>query len=189
MNDSCNDRDWQLLRRYVNQRSESAFSALVARHIDLVYATCRRELYDTDLVDDTVQAVFLVLARRAASLRSETHLAGWLFQTARFAAKNAYTRELRREGYERRAGQTMAEEQTARAASAWEDIEPIVHGALAHLSAQDREAVLLRFWNCQSLAEVGSALGVSDDAARMRVGRAVDKLRLTLQNQLLVKRT
>ena len=172
--DGLSDR--ALLRQYVERRSEAAFARLVRRHLSLVYATCRREGGDPETAEEVAQAVFLLLARKAPALRAEAGLAGWLFQTARFAAKNALRHEARRQRRERRAAEIMAEEQ-AQADGFWRQVEPFLNDALASLGAADREAVLLRFFEGQSLAEVGAQLGLSENTARMRVARAVEKMR------------
>lgn len=178
--------DWALLRRYVEQNSQQAFAALVARHLNLVYATCLRELGNTGLAEDATQAVFLILARKAPTLRAGTHLAGWLFQTARFAARNARTRETRRMHYEQQAAQTMAAGRAAQDNVLWDTLEPFLNDAVARLPAGDREALLLRYWDDQSLAETGASLGVSEEAARKRVARALERLRRMLGREGIV---
>ena len=95
--------DRQLLQQFVKDNSQEAFAALTARYLSLVYSTCHRELGDADLAEDVTQAVFLILARKAPSLSRNVVLSGWLFQTARFAAKNARLREQRRRHYEEKA--------------------------------------------------------------------------------------
>ena len=169
--------DRLLLQRFVKDNSQEAFAALTARYLSLVYSVCRRELDDADLADDVTQAVFLILARKAPSLRREVVLSGWLFQTARFAAKNARTQETRRKAYEQKAADTLREQQMESQDAAWTEIEPLLNQSLAALKAGERECVLLRFFQGMSFAEAGSALGLSEDAARKRVTRALEKMR------------
>lgn len=179
-------QDWTLLRRYVDQNSQEAFAALTARYINLVYSTCLREIGDRQIAEDVTQSVFLILARKASSLRAETSLAGWLFQTARFASKNALTRERRRRLAEERAGQKMRDDLRSNDHSLWDSVEPFLNDALTKLGANDRDAVLLRCFEEWSFAETGVALGISEEAARKRVGRALEKMRRFLATQGIV---
>src|SRR5436190_23738174 len=73
-----------LLRRYVELGSESAFSELVRSNLAWVHATCRKSLRVGHMAEDAAQAVFIILARRAATISPQTRLSGWLFNTARF---------------------------------------------------------------------------------------------------------
>ncbi len=178
--------DWRLLRQYVEQDSQEAFATLSQRYVDLVYSVCRRELGDPDMAQDVTQAVFLILARKAFTLRRGVVLSGWLFQTARFAAKNAKTRERRRRHYEQEAAQAMTNEQTTQENALWNSLEPFLNSALARLGTADRDAVLVRYMEDRSLAETGAALGVSEDAARKRIARALEKLRRLLGKEGLI---
>ena len=99
--------DHQLLRQFVAQNSQEAFSALTKRYLGLVYSVCRRELDDAEAAEDVTQAVFLILARKAPTLGRSVVLSGWLFQTARFAAKNARLQAQRRAAYEQKAAEAM----------------------------------------------------------------------------------
>ncbi len=181
------DDDRQLLRQFTQHNSQEAFATLTARYLSLVYSTCRRELGDADLAEDVTQAVFLILARKAPSLRREVVLSGWLFQTARFAARNARTSEGRRKAYEQKAADTLREQQMERQDAAWTEIEPLLNQSLAVLREGERECVLLRFFQGMSFAEAGAALGLSEDAARKRVNRALDKMRqVFIKNGVIV---
>src|SRR2546421_3774422 len=81
--------DHALLERYARDGSQDAFGQLVARHVDMVYSACLRQLRDPHLADDVTQAVFLILARRAGTLRRGTIVGGWLYNAARYASANA----------------------------------------------------------------------------------------------------
>jgi len=168
--------DGRLLRQYREQGSEAAFARLAARHLGFVYATCLREAGNAVLAEEATQVVFLLLARKAPPVRSGQSLSGWLFQTARFAARNARRREERRKRWEERAVEQMPSAEREGDAL-WDHLSPTVNDALASLGAKDREAVLLRFAEGLNFPELGAALGTSEDAARMRLNRAVERLR------------
>ncbi len=168
------DDDGRLLRRFAEDGSEEAFALLTKRHLGLVYAVCRRELDSNEAAEDAAQAVFLLLAQKAKTLRAGPSLAGWLFQTAHLVARNARTQAARRAHYEGKAAaiQTPPDDHAV-----WSDIEPLLNSSLAALPARDREGVLLRFFQGLTFAEMGVVLGLSEEAARKRVGRALEKLR------------
>jgi len=169
--------DRQLLRRFVEENSQEAFAALTTRYLNLVYSVCRRELADAEAVEDVTQAVFLILARKAPTLRRGVVLSGWLFRTARFAAQNARTQAQRRAAYEQKAAEAMQQQSEGREDAAWAEIEPLLNRSLAALRDGERECVLLRFFQGLSFAEAGATLGLSEEAARKRVTRALEKMR------------
>src|SRR5688572_21471250 len=120
--------DWLLLREYVDRGSDAAFTRLVERHLNLVFTTCLREVRDADLAQDVTQAVFLILARKAGGLRRGTVLTGWLFNTARFASRNALRQQARRKAREELAARELASrEQEMQPEAGCEEIEPFIH--------------------------------------------------------------
>ncbi len=168
--------DWRLLRKYVEEDSQAAFADLARRYTDLVYCTCLREIGDAPLAEEAAQAVFLVLARKAPSFHRGTTLSSWLFQTALLTSKNVLRQEHRRRRLEERAAIHM-EQTTQCGPDGWEQAEPLLNDALQSLSAAQRGLVLQRFWEDRPLAEIGRALGITEDAARMRINRALERLR------------
>jgi RNA polymerase sigma factor (sigma-70 family) len=178
--------DFQLLRAYVTERSEDAFRALVQRHIGLVRGVAVRQAgIDSHLADDITQRVFVILAQKAAKLTEHIALAGWLYTAARLESLKAARQEARRRNRE-----TYANDMTADHNSAddvvWDELQPVLDDAMSRLGAAEREAVLLRYFSGRSFAEVGGALRISEEAARKRVDRAVEKLRTLLGRHGLV---
>ncbi len=168
--------DADLLRTYAATRSEESFSELVRRYANLVYSAAIRQTANHATAEDVTQAVFTVLARKAAHLAHETVLAGWLIRATRYVALDALkleTRRLRREKAAAELEETMTETPEAQ----WEDVAPWLDEALAALSTKERNAILLRFFEQQSWKEVGATLGLNENAARVRVARALEKLR------------
>ena len=178
--------DWRLLRQFVDTGSQEAFARLMERHRGLVYSTCRRELADSAQAEDATQVVFLVLAQKAKSLRREVVLSGWLFQTARFAARDIRKGEQRRRTHDMEAGVEMHQAEARTQRAAWQEIAPWLHDSLDRLSLKDRNAILLHFFEDQNFAEVALALGQKEDAARHRVNRALEKMRRFLAAQGVV---
>src|SRR4029078_6610458 len=166
--------DWQLIQDYVAWNSETAFRTLVDRHLNLVYAVALRQVRDPHLADEVAQAVFILLARKARALRPGTVVPGWLFRTTRFVASRAVRAENRRLEREKEA---FAMQQLATPDDAWKRMAPAIDDALESLGETDRNAVLLRFFNEKSFRETGVALGASEEAAKKRVTRALEKLR------------
>lgn len=170
--------DHELIEAWRRQKSDEAFAELVNRYLNLVYTAALRQVRDTHLAQDVAQAVFLVLARKAASLDSKTVLAGWFFRTTRFIASRAVRGEARRHRHEQEAATMNAHSLSSeRAEAAWKQIEPMLDQAVATLPTTDRDAVVLRFFQGKPMRQVGERLGMSEDAAKKRVGRAVDKLK------------
>ena len=169
--------DSELLRQYAEDRSEAAFAELVRRHVDFVYGVALRHARTTHRAEDATQAVFTDLARKAGALAQRSEIVGWLYTSARYAAYKIVRQEVRREQREQEAELMRVAAQSAPAEAAWQGLQPLLDEVLHELGAQDRSAVLLRCVKNLSFAEVGAALQLSEEAARKRVERALDRLR------------
>ena len=111
-------------------------------------------------------------------------LSGWLYETARLTALTSIRSEIRRTRREHEAYmQNLSNEAES---DAWPQIAPLLDAAMSKLSESDRQAIVLRYFDGKSLKEVGAALGGSDDAAKMRVNRAVEKIRLFFKKRGVV---
>jgi RNA polymerase sigma factor (sigma-70 family) len=177
--------DAELLRRYAELGSQEAFTALVANRINLVYSIAIRQVGgNRHLAEEVVQKVFAELARKASKMWRHPMLTGWLFISTRYAANHAIRAEQRRQVRE-----NMAFEQNATLAvpceeeTEWSQLGPIVDRILEQLPQRDRLAILMRYYENRSYAEIGKAIAASEDGTRMRVQRALDKLRLGLEKQ------
>ncbi|HEY4953155.1 MAG TPA: TIGR03435 family protein [Verrucomicrobiae bacterium] len=167
--------DIALLRQYTEQNSEAAFAALVTRHINKVYSVAQRHTRNPHSAEEITQAVFIILAKKADKLNQHTMLSGWLYETSRLTAVTFIRSEIRRAQREQEAHmQTLLNETES---DVWPQIAPLLDAAMAGLSEVDRHAVVLRFFDGRTMREVGAALGASEDAAKKRVNRAVEKLR------------
>lgn len=174
--------DQQLLERFAKDRSEAAFGELVNRYVNLVYSTAlRRTNFDAHLAQDIAQLVFTDLARKAPSLSQNVVLAGWLHRATLYAAGQLMRSDRRRRLREQEAAAMSALESETE--TDWQAIRPVLDEALDKLSQPDRNALLLRFFEQRSLAEIGSALGANEDAAGKRVKRALEKLRTVLMQR------
>ncbi len=167
--------DLTLLREYARRNSGEAFAAIVSRYVNLVYSVAMRQVRNQHLAEEITQAVFIILARKAASLGPKTILPSWLCRTARYASANALTIQRRRQRREQEAHmQSILNESEP---DTWREIAPLLDNAMEQLGQKDHDAVVLRFFEGRNFKEVGAARGASEDAAKMRVNRALEKLR------------
>jgi RNA polymerase sigma factor (sigma-70 family) len=171
--------DSELLRHYAEAKSEEAFAELVRRHVNLVHSAALRQVNgDAHLAQDVAQTVFTDLARKAASVARRSTLTGWLYTSAHFAAAKIVRTENR---WRDREEKFMREPVHGSPPQAdWEKLRPVLDDAMHELKEADREAILLRYFENRQFAEVGAKLGLNENAARMRVERALEKLRGSL---------
>lgn len=172
----------KLLAEYVENGAENAFRELVARYIDFVYsAAFRLTQGDSQLAEDVAQCVFIDLARKAHTLPKEVMLGGWLHRNTCFVAATVMRGERRRRAREREAAEmnTFLDHSESNLS----EIKPVLDEAINKLEAEDRHAILLRFFEQRDLRSVGEILGTSENAARMRVTRALERLQVLLKHR------
>jgi len=168
--------DVDLLDQFARTGSEAAFGELVRRQVGLVHSVALRHTNQPHQAEEITQAVFIMLARKAAAMGRQTVLSGWLYPAARLTAANFRRAEYRRRHREQEAFmQSTLEENPPD--EAWSGLAPLLDEAMARLGATDRDAVVLRYFENKPLAEVGAALGLEECAAQKRVQRGLEKLR------------
>jgi RNA polymerase sigma factor (sigma-70 family) len=173
--------DCELLRRYSETQSEDAFAELVRRHVNLVYSAAMRQVNgDSHLAQDVAQTVFAELARKAAALSHRELLSGWLYTCTHFIAAKAVRKEFRRRTHELEAHAMHELCHTPASNFDWENIRPVLDKVMHKLKESDRDVILMRFFENRQLADIGEKIGLSEDAARKRVDRALEKLRAML---------
>lgn len=169
--------DHELLADFARNGSETAFATLASRHLSLVYSAALRFTGNPHQAEEIAQAVFIILARKAGKLSPRVLLSGWLYQTARLTAANFIKGESRRRHREQEVYmQSALHEPESRA---WEQIAPLLDEAMGALGDTDRNAVVLRYFENRTAAEIGAALRMNEETARRRVNRALEKLRKT----------
>src|SRR4051812_17292057 len=138
--------DQELLRAFVKDSDEEAFRQIVERYLRVVHAAARRQVHDAHLAEDVTQAGFIMLAKKASSLRDGTVLAGWLINAARLAAKSALRGEGRRKRRERRAAEmNPPADMIINDRGPLPRVDEELDDLLNRLSAPDRTAVTLRY--------------------------------------------
>lgn len=169
------ETDISLLREFTRTRSEAAFAEIVRRHVNLVFSVALRKTGNSHDAEEISQAVFMLLARKANSLGPKVVLAGWLYHAARLTTSTFLRSSRRRAAREQEAFmQSLSEKPEP---EVWMQLAPLLDDAMATLAENDRDAIVLRYFEGQSLSAVGAALGASENAAKMRVSRALEKLR------------
>jgi RNA polymerase sigma factor (sigma-70 family) len=178
-NDKTMCDNQQLIDEYTTNGSEEAFRELVARYIDFVYSTALRLVYgDASSAEDVTQTVFISLARNAAGIKKEVKLGGWLHRHTYYVATRLVRDERRRKSRELAAVEMNELQDTSKIN--WVKISPLLDEAITQLGTADRTAILLRFFERRDFRSVAAVLGSNEDATRMRVNRALERLQALL---------
>jgi len=168
--------EMDLLHDYCRLGSEEAFTAVVQKHVNLVYSAALRHVGVAAQAEEITQAVFVILARKAAALRPGAILEAWLYETTRLTSLRFRRSERRRQLREQET-YMLSELQEPSSDAVWDQLAPLLDEAMSRLGKKDRDAVMLRFFKEKSIREVAVALKVTEGAAQRRVLRAVEKLR------------
>ncbi|MBK1875309.1 RNA polymerase sigma factor [Pelagicoccus mobilis] len=175
--------DEELLDAFTEAQSDQAFEALVQRHLSIAFSTAYRVTQNSSLAEEVAQNVFIKLAHDTKSLKRKNSLGAWIHKVAFRLAIDANRSEQSRKKREQSSAELSENEQASRYDENWRKVEPVLDSALADLPEKDRTAVVLRFLENASYAEIGRSVGLNENAARMRVDRALGKLKRILQHK------
>jgi RNA polymerase sigma factor (sigma-70 family) len=171
------ESDDSLLHRCATADHRAALAELIDRYAGMVHSAARRQTRDADLADDVAQTVFVIFARRCRSIRPAA-LPAWLLQTTRYTAANAMKSQSRRRRHEQSAAlAAAASQQQSESRSHWDEIEYLIDAAITHLAQADQTAVILRYFQGHSFAQVAAVMGTTEHGARKRINRALHRLR------------
>jgi RNA polymerase sigma factor (sigma-70 family) len=170
--------DGELLGRFVAARDEAAFSALVRRHGPAVLGVCRRVLGDEHGAEDAFQAVFLVLVRRAASLRRNEPVGGWLYAVAQRVAMKARRQTRAQRQRERRTVDMPRSEPVDDLA--WQELRSVLDEEIAKLPEKYRTPLVLCYFEGMSHAKAAKEMGCPTTSLTSRVERGRELLRQRL---------
>ncbi len=172
-------RDADLLAAFAATGDDAAFAELVRRHGPLVYGVCRRVLANSCEADDAYQAVLIVLARKAGTVRDPGRLAPWLYGVAVRCARRARAVTLAR-----RSREAPMPDLPARAVDAdWADVRPLLDDEVDRLPDKLRAALVLCELQGVGRAEAAMRLGVPEGTVSSRLARAKDTLRIRLSRR------
>jgi RNA polymerase sigma factor (sigma-70 family) len=173
--------DAEILRRYLSERSQAAFAELVERHLKVVYYAALRQVNgDIHLAQDVTQVVFAKLSAKARALRQRASLVGWLYVTTRFEAARAARAERRRRARETKAHTMQEILNEPDMPVDWEQLKPVIDDILYALDKKERELVLLRYFEGIPYPEIAARVGGTAEAARFRLDRTLEKIRVRL---------
>ena len=173
------DRDGDCLRRFVETRDEAAFAELVRRHGPAVYGICRRTIGDHQLAEDSFQAVFVILARKAGTIRTPDAVGGWLFGVARHVAARAVA--MRRRTRKEQSTDVLPERTIEMIEPA--DDSAILESEIAKLPEGQRVAVVLCEIEGLGRAQAATRLGIAEGTLSSRLANARKRLALRLRQR------
>lgn len=174
-----NATDQELLERFLKAGDQATFTELVRRHLGLVHSAALRIINQPALAEEVSQLVFTKLARLRSPLTGDLSLVTWLHRTTRSMAIDMVRAETRR----RKREETAVSLAMQQSSIPWEEISPVLDEVIDKLGPDERHMVLSRYFEGQTHAELARSLGVSEDAVRMRVNRALEKIRALLQKR------
>jgi RNA polymerase sigma factor (sigma-70 family) len=165
--DAAGLTDGDLLKRYVRERDEGSFEALVCRHGPMVMGVCLRVLHNLHDAEDAFQATFLVLVRKASALRSPGLLGNWLHGVAYRTALEA-----RKAAIKRRAKEQKVAPKTAMPVDAWADLRPVLDQELERLAEKYRAVIVLCDLQGKTRKEAARQFGCPEGTVASRLGTA-----------------
>jgi RNA polymerase sigma factor (sigma-70 family) len=185
LQDGAGLSDGQLLDHFIERRDEAAFAALVRRHGPVVWGVCHRVLGRHHDAEDAFQATFLVLARKAASVRPREMVANWLFGVAHRTALNAKATAEKRRAREKQV-MTMPEPESAQQDS-WHNLVPLIDQELAALPDKYRVAIVLCDLEGKTGKEAACQLKIPEGtlSSRLRTARVMLAKRLARHGLVL----
>ncbi len=178
------EADSALLARWASNRDQRAFEILIRRHLDWVFASALRQVRDPHLAEDVTQATFSLLVRKARVLTHHAHLTGWLFRAVRLLSLEALRAHRRRRRHESHLQELHMRDQLTtphdQPQADWSRMEQVLDASVARLRESDRRIILLRFYQRLSHRAIATHIGITEDAAKMRLSRALERLRKLL---------
>jgi RNA polymerase sigma factor (sigma-70 family) len=175
--------DAELLRRYVDDGDESAFESLVERHGPLVLHVCRRYLRDPEAISDAFQATFLILIRRAPSVRDRRLLGNWLYGVASRVSLRARSHAWTRSRRESTLDTLDFPSHPAPDPLCQSDDHRLLHEELARLPAKYRTPLVLCYLQGQTHEQAAARLKWPVGTVRGRLHRAREMLRSRLSRR------
>ncbi len=170
--------DRQLLERFIEARDEVSFTVLIERHGPMVLGVCRRALPGLQDAEDACQATFIVLARKAASVRKKTSLSSWLHGVAYRVATSLRRDQARRKNRERAVAAPAPKDPACEVT--WREVQAILDEELQRLPERQRAPLILCYLECLTRDEAATQLGLSSGTLHGRLERARALLRARL---------